>query len=448
MKNYILIITGFFILSLFFIATAPVFAITFQYVYDDTGQLVKVIDSDRNVVEYVYDELGNRLEVKRYTVLDLAVHGFTPSTAPVGSTITIQGQGFSTNPSDNIVTIGGVQIMVISAMEYQLVAIIPEDLPGGDIVVTVNGVSATASKQFAVSPGPVITAIDPGFMTSESTQDTVWQSVTITGHNLALSDVNFLPEFSPTRLQATALSIAADGKSATFNINIVAGTTGSFVIQASNSSGNSDSLSSSSNTLIVFDVNADSDNDLLTDYAESQLCTHYLNPDSDGDGYTDRDEVDFNFDPCDQNARPVIIPNTTAPGAMVSVVNSTIPPIVSFANQTGDSYLSSSVVSIVNTVSVSAGNFSNGSGAGIVSTAVFSIVNTTTPAPGDFATESGKGAVSGTVFSVINKTTPVINTYAAESGTGKVSSIGIDDRCCFVDYRILRLGDKKCNYPI
>ncbi len=413
---------GFFVLPLVFIATAPVFAVTFQYVYDDTRQLVKAIDSNGNIVEYVYDELGNRLEVKRYTISGLAIHGFTPSTAPVGSTVTIQGQGFSVNPLDNIVTIGGVQVTVISATEYELVVIIPEGLPSGDIVVTVNGISATASKQFAVSPGPVITAIDPKFITSESTQDTVWQSVTITGHNLTLSDFSFLPTFSPSRLQATAIAIAANGESATFNITILAGTTGSFVIRASNSSGNSDSLSSSSNTLVVFDVNADSDSDLLTDYAESQLCTHYLNPDSDGDGYTDKDETDFNFDPCDQNTKPVIMPNTTAPGAMVSIVNSTTPPVASFANQAGDNYLSSSMVSIVNAAPVPVGNFSNGSGARVVSTSVFSIINTTIPVPGGYTTESGKGAVSGTTFSVINRTLPLINTYATESGTGKVSS--------------------------
>jgi len=33
--------------------------ITFQYVYDETGQLIKAIDSTGTVIEYVYDEVGN-----------------------------------------------------------------------------------------------------------------------------------------------------------------------------------------------------------------------------------------------------------------------------------------------------------------------------------------------------------------------------------------------------
>ena len=40
--------------------------ITFQYFYDDLGQLTKVVDSTGTVIEYVYDEVGNILEEENW----------------------------------------------------------------------------------------------------------------------------------------------------------------------------------------------------------------------------------------------------------------------------------------------------------------------------------------------------------------------------------------------
>src|SRR2546425_5279340 len=55
--------------------------ITFQYFYDDTGQLMKVVDSTGVVVDYVYDAVGNMLEVKRSSLANpggLQIFSFTP----------------------------------------------------------------------------------------------------------------------------------------------------------------------------------------------------------------------------------------------------------------------------------------------------------------------------------------------------------------------------------
>ena len=38
---------------------------SFQYFYDDNGQLIKAVDSAGIVIEYVYDEVGNMLQIKR-----------------------------------------------------------------------------------------------------------------------------------------------------------------------------------------------------------------------------------------------------------------------------------------------------------------------------------------------------------------------------------------------
>src|SRR5207244_12376800 len=79
-----------------------------QYFYDDLGRLIKVIDPSGNVAEYVYDAVGNILEIKRSTIAGLALLNFTPSRGPVGSQVTLQGQGFSATPSQNTVTFNGI----------------------------------------------------------------------------------------------------------------------------------------------------------------------------------------------------------------------------------------------------------------------------------------------------------------------------------------------------
>src|SRR5437762_10464330 len=67
----------------FLIFIVPSFAQTvsrLQYFYDDRGQLAKVINSSGTVIEYIYDPVGNILEIKRSTIAGgaLAVLGFTP----------------------------------------------------------------------------------------------------------------------------------------------------------------------------------------------------------------------------------------------------------------------------------------------------------------------------------------------------------------------------------
>src|SRR5687767_7292874 len=78
--------------------------ITFQYVYDDVGQLTKVVDSTGVVIEYIYDEVGNMLEIRRSTVTGpLHIFSFSPAQGGIGTTVTIQGQGFSATAANNTV---------------------------------------------------------------------------------------------------------------------------------------------------------------------------------------------------------------------------------------------------------------------------------------------------------------------------------------------------------
>ena len=81
-----------------------------QYFYDDLGRLVKVVDQNGNFAAYNYDAVGNLLSITRSALPangGLAILGFTPQRGPAGTTVTIQGQGFSATPSADAVQFNG-----------------------------------------------------------------------------------------------------------------------------------------------------------------------------------------------------------------------------------------------------------------------------------------------------------------------------------------------------
>lgn len=99
--------------------------ITFQYIYDDTGQLIKVIDSTGTMVEYFYDETGNRIGVTNSTVSGIAIFNFTPKEGPIGQTVTIQGQGFKSIIGDNIVKFNGTTATITTVTANNLTVTVP-----------------------------------------------------------------------------------------------------------------------------------------------------------------------------------------------------------------------------------------------------------------------------------------------------------------------------------
>src|SRR5438046_930620 len=94
-------------------AQAP---ITFSYFYDDLGQLKKVVDSTGIMVDYVYDAVGNILEVKRSAAPGaLTIFSFTPNQGAPLSNVVLQGKGFASTPSADLVKFNGVAATVLSA---------------------------------------------------------------------------------------------------------------------------------------------------------------------------------------------------------------------------------------------------------------------------------------------------------------------------------------------
>src|SRR5436190_1116470 len=89
-----------------------------RYFYDDLGRLTSVVDQSGNVTAYTYDAVGNILKISQSTLgspTTLTILNFTPQQGGIGTTVTIQGQGFNANASQNAISINGTAASVVSA---------------------------------------------------------------------------------------------------------------------------------------------------------------------------------------------------------------------------------------------------------------------------------------------------------------------------------------------
>ncbi|HUJ71525.1 MAG TPA: IPT/TIG domain-containing protein [Verrucomicrobiae bacterium] len=287
--------------------------ITFQYFYDDLNQLSTVVDSTGVVINYIYDPVGNILQIKRSTSAPgaLAIFNITPLTVATGSTITIQGQGFSATPSLDVVTIDGAPATVISATSTTLVVTVPGNGMTGPISVTVGGATVTSGSNETIIPAPIISSVRPHVAQAGTTV-----SITVTGTNLTSSTFSFSPATLPPFFAIG--DVSPDGTSAVLVTKVPANVNGRFAIFASNGAASSNQSITLANAFGVFtDPNADPDNDGLSNALELLYGTDPFNPDTDGDGFWDGVEVVSGSDPLNPNSTPL---NTRKSGEVESVM--------------------------------------------------------------------------------------------------------------------------------
>lgn len=368
-----------------------------HYVYDNSGRLTRVIDSSGNTLDYVYDANGNLLEIRRTSINGIAIFGFVPQQGSVGSTITIQGQGFSTTLAANDVRFNGTAATVLSASTSSLVVTVPAGATTGPVTVTVAGQTATSSQPFTVVASPVVSSIVPIFAASEAAAPVVLPNVQVMGANLQGSTFTFVPEIIPPPLTVGSVSIDPGGASATLSVTIAAGTTGAFTVVATNGEGSSSAFPSSTNTVAVLAGALDPDGDGLTNAQEIMRGTDPFNRDTDGDGFLDGDEVGASSDPLDPQRTPVSFAYT-----VVSLLNLTDPSV-------GSGNLISLPISIFNQTDPSAGS-------GMLIAPPISVLNRTDPsvltgilfdAPVSLFNRTAPGGyVSGPDVSVENRPNP------------------------------------------
>ena len=133
-----------FVASLFSIAGGAQ-AATVQYVYDELGRLIAVIDPSADVTEYTYDEVGNLLSVSRQSSAQVSIVSFTPSRGQVGQVVTILGTAFSADVAQNQVRFNGTAAFVTSATPTTLVTSVPLGATTGPISVTTPSGTATSA---------------------------------------------------------------------------------------------------------------------------------------------------------------------------------------------------------------------------------------------------------------------------------------------------------------
>jgi len=110
----------------------------------------------------------------KFTVLPTPnITTLSPTSGPVGTSVTINGSSFGTTQGSTTVTFNGVAASPTSWLGWKIVAPVPAGATTGNVVVTENGV-ASNGVAFTVLPTPNITTLSP-------TSGTVSQSVTITG---------------------------------------------------------------------------------------------------------------------------------------------------------------------------------------------------------------------------------------------------------------------------
>jgi len=135
-----------------------------QYVYDQLGRLIAVVDLHGDTVRYLYDEAGNLLSIQRHASSHISIISFSPDSGPVGTTVTISGTGFSLITGEDLVMFHGVAASVVGASVTQLVAVVPAGATSGQIDVSVPDGSAKSSAPFTVaadSGSPTITSFTP-----------------------------------------------------------------------------------------------------------------------------------------------------------------------------------------------------------------------------------------------------------------------------------------------
>jgi hypothetical protein len=192
--------------SLALVGASPAVA-EIRYLYDALGRLRSVTDDSQTdgTAIFIYDSVGNITSVIRMPASQVALIEFRPARGPGGTSVVLQGTGFSATPSANAVTFNGTAATVTSASPYELVVTVPAGATTGTIGVTAPGGSATSAEPFTVTADsgvPTITGFTP-------TIGPAGTSVSISGTNFETTPANNRLAFHQTRARVTTATATA-----------------------------------------------------------------------------------------------------------------------------------------------------------------------------------------------------------------------------------------------
>jgi hypothetical protein len=153
---------------------------------------------------------GTATSAARYTVTPApSVSSFTPTSGPVGTNVTISGQGFT---GTTAVTFNGTEANFRVVGSTRITATVPAGATSGRIAVTNPGGKGTSATSFTVIGAPTITSFAPSSgpvgtkVTVTGTRFTGATAVTINGIKASVFSV-----VSATQVSATVPSGATSG---------------------------------------------------------------------------------------------------------------------------------------------------------------------------------------------------------------------------------------------
>lgn len=216
--------------------TSVALAQEIRYIYDDLSRLVGVVDQQGNVAEYVYDAVGNILEIRRLTAnpsVNVAITLVSPTKGPVGATVQILGKGFSITPAENQVAFNGTPASVMAATATSVTTTVPSGATSGPVTVTTPLGSAASPEPFiVVSPvavAPLEVAVFPRLPVQFNANVPVtWRVNLIDGGNATVGTITTGGLYqapaavpAPATVTVTALSQQDPRLSATAQVTIL-----------------------------------------------------------------------------------------------------------------------------------------------------------------------------------------------------------------------------------
>lgn len=182
-----------------------------SYNYDKVGRLISTVGPTDTVI-YTYDATGNLLSISRQSSSQVAVLNFTPASGAAGTSVTINGSGFSATAAQNTVQFNGTNASVSSATTTKLVVTVPAGATTGTISVTSPGGSDTSDGVFTVgAPAePTITSFSPGV-------GAPGDAITITGTNFQTAAGDNKVKFGSGRGTVTSANATTIGANVPFS---------------------------------------------------------------------------------------------------------------------------------------------------------------------------------------------------------------------------------------
>ena len=185
------------------------------YIYDSLGRLIAVYDPFGNAAVYNYDAVGNLLSITSDLSTQFGGVGLSSNSGLAGSTLTIYGTDFCSNPT---VTINGTNATVVSSTSTQIVVTVPSGATSGSVVVSCGSNHVTVGTFTVGSTAPSITGFTP-------TIGSAGTAVTINGGNFqtnpGLDAVQFnLPRVYASTATGSAITATVPSKATTGHIAV------------------------------------------------------------------------------------------------------------------------------------------------------------------------------------------------------------------------------------